>query len=228
MGLEVEIKKRVPTRAALEAIEAALSSSGVAQRVSVKRMRDVFVDQGTRIRSFEPKHAVFRVRKVGDEHFEATVKCHATLVDGVSRAEEYEMRLPLETGHKLLANPSPPLAEFNLPFLNEHVIARFGLDPTHGVVPFGGWTTVRTSFQVTAWKDAIRKKHGVDEIPIIELDDTEYSFGPACEIEIETAYPGTVEPLLMDLLQKNGCADGIKPSLKSKFINFLDGAVDRV
>ncbi|KAJ3233028.1 hypothetical protein HDU81_002542 [Chytriomyces hyalinus] len=234
MGIEIEIKKRICSRQVFDNIDKALRSSPLVAFKQKRRMRDVFLDQDNKIHSWQPQFAVFRLRVADciepmtqERKFIATVKCKATLIDGVSRAEEHEVLFQDPLAISLLQNPSsPPIHTLENEFIETQVLKRFQLDPAVGFSIFGEYTTIRTSFDMACWRDAIFQKHGVYETPILELDETIYSFGTAFEIELETAFPATVESLLMNLLSENACAVGVTKSKKSKFINFLNGNID--
>ncbi|ORY44791.1 hypothetical protein BCR33DRAFT_716744 [Rhizoclosmatium globosum] len=76
------------------------------------------------------------------------------------------------------------------------------------------------------WTGPILAAKGVNETPILELDETVYEFGSAFEVEVETSCPEYVETLLIDLLRESGCTEGISNSLKSKYTNYLAGNID--
>lgn len=197
--MEVEIKLRLPDRAAYESVLSALSAS----RRATHRQENYFFDSPDG--ALRARRIVLRVR-IYDETKKGliTIKGKQDLVGGVGRASEREVEVDARSARAYLAEPSRMLAE--VPLVRELLAAPApGLGVT-ALAPLGGFRNLRVEL---AW-----------EGHVIELDETAFDWGTVHELELETEVPEIVKPKLEAFL--SGLGIKFEDAKCSKFANFVN------
>ncbi|XP_057769206.1 triphosphate tunnel metalloenzyme 3 [Salvia miltiorrhiza] len=197
--MEVEVKLRLPNKAAHQKLLASLSPF----HTTTHHQHNTFYD-GT-AGELSSRRAVLRLRfheePVLPKCF-VTLKANAVLANGVSRVEEDEEELDYSIGKACSADPQ------KLNDADSRVLRRvkeeFGIE---SYVSLGGFKNVRNVYE---WK-------GVE----LEIDEVNYEFGDMYEIECESVEPDKVKGMITDFLKENGIE--YSDSQMSKFAIFRAG-----
>lgn len=194
--MEVEIKIRLPDRAAYDKVASSLSASK-----GTRYEQDNWFFDGPN-RELNAQRVVLRVRMYNKgEKAVLTLKGKQVLEAGIGRATEVEEDMQVETAQKVLAGePSLLLSSSELV---KKTAETFGLT---SLVPLGGFHNVRTEF---SWQGHT-----------VELDETQFSHGTLYEIECETDHPEDMKVELEAFLQAQGVSYSY--SQTSKFANFVN------
>ncbi|KAI8905138.1 CYTH-like domain-containing protein [Gorgonomyces haynaldii] len=157
-------------------------------------------------RDLERVRTNLRLRRVKNSVFEhyMTIKSKGTLVDGVSRIQELEVKMEQQDFDLMLANPP-------------HCVQLMEKYDILKTIPFG----LDTAFQVGYFKN--KRIHFHWEGLHLEVDETEYSFGTAYEIEVEHEQPAIAKEKLSRLLLE--LEIGYRASTISKFGTMLKGEI---
>mmetsp|Transcript_14760 Transcript_14760/g.41565 ORF Transcript_14760/g.41565 Transcript_14760/m.41565 type:complete len:219 (+) Transcript_14760:110-766(+) len=192
---EVEIKLRLPSRAAYDAVAALLAPSWAQDHV----LEDFYFDGS----GGELDAALLALRcRIYDHDKRAmlTVKGKPVMHEGVSRASEAEEELPDPAAARAFV--SDPRALFGLELkLIEDCRRQCGLTD---LVSLGGFTNLRREFD---W-----------EGHVLQLDKATFAHGTLYELELETSSPEKLRPKLEAFLLARGIEFG--HSAASKFANF--------
>ncbi|KAJ3105240.1 hypothetical protein HDU96_008653 [Phlyctochytrium bullatum] len=218
-SLEVEVKIRLASFQDLEkALAAIQADGGNAPLLSSVLQTDVFLD-GPHKPLEHDNLTVFRVRRKrktrddgtldadASEACALTIKSNTVIKDGVGYAMEQEASVPPTIGNAILTNPTTPDAWRSLHPLLETLCDRYGIsNPSGGLVTVGTYET---------WRRCLRMSIGEGRDLVVEVDrtklsirenatfenhapltrhfptfpSTQYEFGEAYEIEIETTDP---------------------------------------
>jgi len=194
--MEVEVKIRLPDRAAYDKVAAVLAPGKTASHAQ----ENYFFDGSSR--ELESTRSVLRLRFYnGDHKAVITVKGKQILQDGIGRASEVEEDAPDAAAARawlaqpdLLLQSSPLLKQLNEKIGMSHLVC------------MGGFKNQR---EVYSW-----------EGQTLELDETRYEWGTLYEIECETTEPEAVRDKLEKLLAAHGVSYSY--SKTSKFANFIN------
>lgn len=193
--IEVEVKIRLPDRAAYDKVAEALKGGHTASHAQA----NYFFDGPNR--ELNARRVVLRVRLYGDDKpATITIKGKQILENGIGRASELEEAVAPQLAQQFLASPSDMLTQAPLvPAMAE----KFGVT---SLVCLGGFQNQRDCF---GW-----------EGHTLELDETRFPHGTLYEIECETDAPEK----LRDQLEAFLGALGVQYSYSqtSKFANFIN------
>jgi adenylate cyclase class IV len=160
--MEIEVKIRLPSAA-----EHARVNQLLGDAFKTQEQVNAFFD--TADNQLAPHRVVFRLRTNNASEYVITVKESGKLVDGVSRASEREVVIPGELGKSISTDANQlVVAAKSIPLVKE-ILDRF---PSPEWKRIGQYKTLRRKFN---WEGFV-----------VELDQTEFEFGTAYEIEIET------------------------------------------
>ncbi|KAJ3416372.1 hypothetical protein HDV05_001940 [Chytridiales sp. JEL 0842] len=212
---EIELKVRLPSRAALDRLLSTLlnnaaptppdhpsnNTTHTTPRKPLKRLlqTDTFLDTPSRT-LWNTSLSVFRIRQIqqihletgdllsaGESKYKITIKTGSVVEDGVMSATEEESTIEESLACRILKNPSDVgLWRGGDPLL-ETLVARYGLEKEGGLMVLGGYVTERTCVEF----------HGAE---VVELDETTYTFGRAWELEIETKDPASAEARIKHIM----------------------------
>ncbi|KAJ3375303.1 hypothetical protein GGF31_004421 [Allomyces arbusculus] len=209
--MEVEIKLRLPTRAALGALRDSLAQAGHDLHAP-RQQTNRFID--TVDRDLERQRTVVRLRSATTGHNDAPswilcVKGNAVLRDGVSRVEENEVALDATLAESLVADPTPfpTLADRVTNATVATLIRRVvSMVPTGSKWMLAGtFTTTRTP---VSWIEGLTLE--LDECSFPGTADALY------EVECETADPDRIKPLLAAWLTDHGIS--FTESTENKYV----------
>ncbi|KXZ52430.1 hypothetical protein GPECTOR_9g474 [Gonium pectorale] len=196
--MEVEIKIRLPDRAAYDKVAAALTQQ-TGGRTARHAQANYFFDGPER--ELNSRRVVLRLRTYnGDEKATVTIKGEQVLKDGIGRASEVEEHVDPGAAATYLVAPDAMLSQ--VPIVKS-VAEAYHLS---SLVPLGGFRNTRDCF---AW-----------EGHTLELDETDFDHGTLYEIEVETSDPETLRDRLEAFLTSLGVAYSY--SKTSKFANFVN------
>lgn len=197
--MEVEVKLRLPTAQAHQKVADLLA---VYHKVSHLQENIFFDGENGELSS---KKAVMRLRFYGADAHKCVVslKGKASIVNGISTvSEEEEEVADAASSHACVAEPHRLLT------LDSTLIHRIVDDfKVQNFVCLGGFRNVRNVFH---WENLV-----------LELDETQYAFGTAYEIECETSNPEHARSVLEDFLNHHGIP--FSYSTTSKFATFRSG-----
>ncbi|KAI8819326.1 CYTH-like domain-containing protein [Fimicolochytrium jonesii] len=177
--MEVEVKLRLSTQAAFDRVLDALKTSEECPGVlRVDVQENWYFDTPTA--DLERSRSVLRVRRsisrdTGDSHAKctATSKGEATLVDGISRVEEFEIPIECDALQRIVNNPSSFCTNIHTKEFWKKLMPLWNDASQLHVI--GKYFTERHKIKWRSWN--------------LEIDSTTYDFGKAFEIEIETERP---------------------------------------
>ncbi|GIL60526.1 hypothetical protein Vafri_15074 [Volvox africanus] len=193
--MEVEIKIRLPDRAAYDKVTAALEQG----RTASYAQANYFFDGPNR--ELNSRRVVLRLRTYnGDEKATITLKGKQILENGIGRASEVEEDVDSTAAPRYLAEPNSMLQE--LPLIRT-TAEKFGLE---SLVSLGGFRNQRVCY---TW-----------EGHVLELDETAFDHGTLYEIECETDHPEILRDRLESFLSSLGVSYSY--SQTSKFANFIN------
>ena len=211
-GMEVEVKLRLPSKEAHDAVAAALlrRASDGGGPLATHQQENFFLDgPGKELSS---RMAVLRIRFYdGDKRALVTLKGKQKLVDGVGRGTEVEFDLPdARAARKFVSAESSrqPSSAFLREAPQDNAVLR-SLREDYGaeqLVCIGGFRNVRKEFRF--------------EGHTLELDETKFEHGTLYEIEVESAEPESVKAKLEAFLRDNGIE--FEYSATTKFANFIN------
>ncbi|MCO5595413.1 hypothetical protein L7F22_049455 [Adiantum nelumboides] len=194
--MEVEVKLRLPSAEAHQRVADLLAAY---HQVTHLQQNFFFDGENGELSS---KKAVMRLRFYGADSHKCVVslKGKATIADGVSTASEEEEEVAdAASARTCVAEPRHLLT------LNSTLINRIAQDfQVSNFVCLGGFHNVRNVFR---WEDLV-----------LELDETQFAFGTAYEIECETTDPERARKTLEDFLNHHGIP--FSYSTASKFAYF--------
>ncbi|GFR45936.1 hypothetical protein Agub_g7398 [Astrephomene gubernaculifera] len=215
--MEVEVKIRLPDRAAYDKVAAALSaassssdispaapgadisSSSAGGRIASHAQANYFFDGPAR--ELNSRKVVLRLRTYnGDEKATVTLKGRQILENGIGRASEVECEVPPAAAARYLAAPSDMLREVDIV---RTAADKFGLN---SLVGLGGFRNQRDCFR---WRGHT-----------LELDETAFEHGTLYEIECETDRPEELRDQLEAFLRQLGVSYSYSGT--SKFANFIN------
>ncbi|ORX83537.1 hypothetical protein BCR32DRAFT_266913 [Anaeromyces robustus] len=165
------------------------------------------------------KRYVLRFRKIfrKDKYlYFTTLKGNANLANGISKIEEFEEEISKELFEEILANPSK-LPELGLKHnLLTKVLKEHPIESKYEII--GQFTTNRKKFLIELVKD---------KPWTLELDETEFPFGKAYEIELEV--PEDEINIAKESLEKfmNESNIPYTYSKNNKFVNLMKGSLDQ-
>ncbi|EFJ48050.1 hypothetical protein VOLCADRAFT_91224, partial [Volvox carteri f. nagariensis] len=195
--MEVEIKIRLPDRAAYDNVAAAL---GKEQGRTASHMQANYFFDGPD-RELNSRRVVLRLRTYnGTEKATITLKGKQILENGIGRASEVEEAVDPAAAARYLAEPDTMLAE--VPLIKT-TAEKFGLT---SLVCLGGFRNQRDCY---SW-----------EGHTLELDETDFEHGTLYEIECETEHPEALRDKLESFLASLGVSYSY--SQTSKFANFIN------
>ncbi|GLI68132.1 hypothetical protein VaNZ11_012451 [Volvox africanus] len=193
--MEIEIKIRLPDRAAYDKVAAALEQG----RTASYAQANYFFDGPNR--ELNSRRVVLRLRTYnGDEKATITLKGKQILENGIGRASEVEEGVDSTAAPRYLAEPTSMLQE--LPLIKT-TAEKFGLE---SLVSLGGFRNQRVCY---TW-----------EGHVLELDETAFDHGTLYEIECETNHPEILRDRLESFLSSLGVSYSY--SQTSKFANFIN------
>ncbi|KAJ3366265.1 hypothetical protein GGF32_006714 [Allomyces javanicus] len=209
--MEVEIKLRLLTRAALDALRDSLAKAGHTLHAP-RQQTNRFFD--TVARDLELQRTVVRLRSATTSNSDAPswilcVKGNAVLRNGVSRVEENEVALDATLAESLVADPTqfPTLADRVADTTAATLIRR-----VVGMVPAGSKWMLAGTFTTTrtpvSWIEGLTLE--LDECSFPGRADALY------EVECETADPDRIKPLLAAWLADRGIA--FAESTENKYV----------
>ncbi|KAG2441861.1 hypothetical protein HXX76_003469 [Chlamydomonas incerta] len=198
--MEVEIKIRLPDRAAYDKVGAALAAApGGKGRLASHAQANYFFDGPNR--ELNSRRVVLRLRTYnGDQKATVTLKGKQILENGIGRASEVEEEVPPAAAAVYLAQPSAMLTE--VPIVKD-AAGKFGVG---SLVGLGGFRNQRDVYE---WEG-----HS------LELDETQFEHGTLYEIEVETEQPEVLRDRLEQWL--SGLGVSYSYSATSKFANFIN------
>eukprot|EP00198_Chlamydomonas_reinhardtii_P008540 XP_001697877.1 predicted protein [Chlamydomonas reinhardtii] len=198
--MEVEIKIRLPDRAAYEQVAAALAAApGGKGRLDSHAQANYFFDGPNQ--ELNSRRVVLRVRTYDvDKKATVTLKGKQILENGIGRASEVEAEVPPAAAAAYLTQPSRMLAE--VPIVKD-AAEKFGVG---SLVALGGFQNQRDVYE---W-----------EGHTLELDETKFEHGTLYEIEVETEQPEVLRDRLEHWL--SGMGVSYSYSQTSKFANFIN------
>ena len=203
-AMEVEVKLRLPSAEAHQRVADLLSPYH-----KVHHLQHNFFFDGSRGELREQK-AVFRLRFYGadDSRCVASLKGKATIVDGISTGSEEEEEVSdVAMARACVADPSKLSSSA---FLGCKLIRNAFNDlNVQEFVCLGGFRNVRNVYE---WEGLV-----------IELDETQFDFGTAYEIECETSNPEKARSALEAFLSHNNIP--FTYSSVSKFAVFRSGSL---
>jgi len=198
--MEVEVKIRLPDRAAYDRI-AQLLADGL---MVTHEQENFFFDSSDG--TLESQRVVLRLRFYDvDRKAVITVKGKQILEGGIGRASEVEEPVPdAAAARTFLTAPTNMLTQS--PML-QGLNNKLGLKD---LVCMGGFRNRRQEYK---WQGFV-----------LELDETYFEHGTLYEIEVETDNPEAVREQLESLLSSNGIQYSY--SKVSKFANFINKTLD--
>ncbi|GIL90756.1 hypothetical protein Vretimale_16842 [Volvox reticuliferus] len=193
--MEVEIKIRLPDRAAYDKVATALGEG----RTASYAQANYFFDGPNR--ELNSRRVVLRLRTYnGDEKATITLKGKQILENGIGRASEVEEDIDPAVAARYLVEPNSMLRE--VPLIRT-TAEKFGLA---SLVSLGGFQNQRVCY---TW-----------EGHVLELDETAFDHGTLYEIECETDHPEMLRDSLESFLASLGVSYSY--SQTSKFANFIN------
>ncbi|CAM6099877.1 unnamed protein product [Calypogeia fissa] len=172
---------------------------------SVAHMQENFFFDGAN-KELSSRKSVLRLRFYDvDKQCVVTYKGEAVIESGISRGEEFEEEINVVVGRDYVANPKNMLIT-NCQLI-KMVVSKFGVKD---FVCLGGFRNIRNVYKWEGLK--------------VELDETQFDFGTAYEVECEDTDPERVRKVLGNLLESNGIE--YTYSTKSKFALFRSGKLD--
>ncbi|KAI5069158.1 hypothetical protein GOP47_0015459 [Adiantum capillus-veneris] len=197
--MEVEVKLRLPTAEAHQRVADLLAAY---HQVTHLQQNFFFDGENGELSS---KKAVMRLRFYGADSRKciASLKGKATIANGISTvSEEEEEVADAASARACVAEPRHLLA------LDSTLINRITQDfQVQNFICLGSFRNVRNVFH---WENLV-----------LELDETQYDFGTAYEIECETSDPEHARSVLEDFLNHHGIP--FSYSTSSKFAMFRAG-----
>ena len=209
--MEVEVKIRILTRPAFDAVLSLFKSVSTLQ--GIHHQENYFLDSN---KVLESKRMTFRLRKTNKTDAATlsksisstlTMKGKGTFVDGISRREELECPIDDAILSSILDNP-PSFVNHMSTYPILSAIRDEMKDPSLTTIS-GSFSNIRHKF---AWQGYI-----------LEVDETKYAFGDAFEIELETEEPVAAKLALENILKQNSIP--FTDSKRSKFANLKHGSV---
>lgn len=195
-AMEVEIKIRLPDRAAYDKVAAALQPLGC----TASHAQDNYFFDGPN-RELNSRRVVLRLRTYnGDQKATITLKGKQVLENGIGRASEVEEDVDPGAAKGFLADPTAMIAA--VPLIRT-TAEKFGVV---SLVCLGGFHNQRDCFP---W-----------EGHTLELDETRFEHGTLYEIECETEQPEALRAKLEAFLTSLGVQYSY--SQTSKFANFIN------
>lgn len=210
-GMEVEVKLRLPNKAAHDAVAAALVASGN-KHIATHEQENFFLDGPNK--ELSSKMAVLRIRFYDvDKRALVTLKGKQKLVDGVGRGTEVEFDFPdAKAARKFVETGEGGSSSSSSAFLTEapqdnQVLKSLRDDyAATELVCIGGFRNVRKEFEF--------------EGHTLELDETRFGHGTVFEIEVESADPEPLKAKLEKFLKGNGI--DFEYSATTKFANYIN------
>ncbi|KAG2498010.1 hypothetical protein HYH03_004268 [Edaphochlamys debaryana] len=196
--MEVEVKIRLPDRAAYDKVAVALGRDKGGVKASYAQANYFFDGPNRELNS---RRVVLRLRTYnGDQKATITIKGKQVLENGIGTASEVEEDVAPAKAPGYLAAPSAMLAEVPLV---KSMANKFGVT---SLVGLGGFKNQRDCFD---W-----------EGHTLELDETVFEHGILYEIEVETDKPVELRTKLEAFLSALGVP--FSYSQTSKFANFIN------
>lgn len=198
--MEIEVKLKLPGAEAHEKVAELLRPY---QEVT-HMQENVFFDGAEK--ELSSKKSVLRLRFYDeDKKCVVTYKGDAVIESGISRGEELEEEIDVVQGRDYVANPKR-IATSSCQLLKT-VATNFGATD---FACLGGFRNIRSVYNWEGLK--------------IELDETQFAFGTAYEVECESTDPERVRRVLGQFLESNGIE--YTYSTKSKFAVFRAGKLE--
>lgn len=212
--MEVEVKLRLPNKAAHDAVAAALVASGN-KHIATHEQENFFLDGPSK--ELSSRMAVLRIRFYDvDKRALVTLKGKQKLVDGVGRGTEVEFDFPdAKAARKFVQGAGEGVffpGHSSSAFLTEapqdnQVLKSLREDyAATELVCIGGFRNVRKEFAF--------------EGHTLELDETRFGHGTVFEIEVESADPEPLKAKLEAFLKENGIE--FEYSATTKFANYIN------
>ncbi|KAJ3273567.1 hypothetical protein HDV01_004334 [Terramyces sp. JEL0728] len=199
--MEVELKFRL-TKDQYEKCLHLFNSLPDCKLIDTEYQENYFIDNSNL--ELENKRVNFRLRRINGKETKSVITIkgkgqnHATLKNGVSRISEIEETIENKDFDRMKNDPS--------------CILNFKLDIIESL------REELTSFDLVQSAQFKNKRLIYDWKGLeLEVDETEYDFGNAYEIEVEHSDPETTKELLEGLFKSNGIA--FSYSKRSKFGN---------
>jgi len=210
-GMEVEVKLRLPSKQAHDAVAAALGRANKGGPLATHQQENFFLDgPGKELSS---RMAVLRIRFYDvDRRALVTLKGKQKLVDGIGRGTEVEFDFLDAKAARKFVSPAESSSKPSSAFLDEApqdnpVLRSLREDyEAKELVCIGGFRNVRKEFAF--------------EGHTLELDETRFDHGTVYEIEVESADPERVKEKLEAFLRENGIE--FEYSATTKFANFIN------
>lgn len=206
-GMEVEVKLRLPNKAAHDAVAAALVASGNKQ-IATHEQENFFLDGPSK--ELSSRMAVLRIRFYDvDRRALVTLKGKQKLVDGVGRGTEVEFDLPdAEAARKFVVQGGESSSAFLTEAPQDNQVLKSLREDYAAteLVCIGGFRNVRKEFEF--------------EGHTLELDETRFEHGTVFEIEVESADPEPLKAKLEAFLKGNGIE--FEYSATTKFANYIN------
>eukprot|EP00833_Pecoramyces_ruminatium_P008568 jgi/Orpsp1_1/1182600/evm.model.c7180000081934.1 len=213
--METEVKLRI-NEESYQKVQEKLLERGFTLKETDNQTNFFFDGQN---REMSKKRYVLRFRKIfrKDKYiYFTTLKGNANLSNGISKIEEFEEEISQDLFEEIVANPSK-LPELGLKQnLLTKVLKEHPIQSQYEII--GQFTTKRMKFLI----EFVENKPWT-----LELDETEFPFGKAYEIELEV--PEEEINIAKESLEKF-MADNNIPytySKNNKFVNLMKGSIDQ-
>ncbi|KAG4107705.1 CYTH-like domain-containing protein [Neocallimastix lanati (nom. inval.)] len=213
--METEVKLRI-SEEAYQKVQEKLIERGFTLK-ETDNQTNIFLDGQKR--EMSQKRYVLRFRKIfrKDKYiYFTTLKGNAKLANGISKIEEFEEEIPKDLFEEIVANPSK-LPELGLKQnLLTKVLKEHPIESKYEII--GQFTTNRRKFEI----EFVENKKWT-----LELDETEFPFGKAFEIELEV--PEDEIKIAKESLEKfmNDSNIPYTYSKNNKFVNLMKGSIDQ-
>lgn len=202
-GMEVEVKLRLPSREAHDAVAAALADS----KIATHEQENFFLDgPGQELTS---KRAVLRVRFYDvDKRALVTLKGQQKLADGVGRGTEVEFDFADAAAARKFVDVGARPSSASMKEAGDNVVTKrlredYNVDE---LVCIGGFRNVRKEFTFSGHT--------------LELDETKFEHGTVFEIEVESTDPEPLKAKLEEFLKSKGIE--YEYSSTTKFANYIN------
>jgi uncharacterized protein YjbK len=213
--METEVKLRI-NEEAYQKVQEKLLEKGFTLK-ETDNQTNIFLDGEKR--EMSQKRYVLRFRKIfrKDKYiYYTTLKGNAKLANGISKIEEFEEEIAQDLFEAIVADPTK-LPELGLKQkLLTKVLTEHPIQSKYEII--GQFTTNRKKFLI----EFVENKPWT-----LELDETEFPFGKAYEIELEV--PETEINIAKESLEKFMAESNIPYtySKNNKFVNLMKGSIDQ-
>ena len=202
--MEVEVKFRLDKENFEKTVSLLHQNS---KFIKTDNQKNFFFD--SKRRELDQKRINFRIRIINETTAIITIKGKGDkggkLTNGISRISEVEQDLDLLLANKIISNPLEILNHGNIPLIKVFLDELESKD----VEISEQFSNTRFIFDYKGYK--------------LEVDETEYTFGKAFEIEIESEKPEEAKKVVEAFLTENGIHYSF--SKRSKYGNLKAGAI---